>query len=326
MAEWQRKSRFLSTLMAYSTLRTRWERFLHRTWLGSRLTHFTVGDITETSFKAYNIPTDSPMRRTHPFFWGVRLSDEGSVRPNSYHSLVNAGLIRVCAPVRALGYSSDGKRIGVALNNGTVLPAKVVILATGYQSSWSKIFTPEVAEEIGIARHVPTHDLVDVWKYESLKNGPEAHKDSWKWTTSIYRGIVPARNIMKRDFAIAGALFTANFGYTNEVAAHWVSSYFQGDKMKIPETPEEATAISERQANWMRIRYPHMLSWVNESYSGSLDFWTWPQAVDEMLEDMYLPSQRSGGNWLTWLFRPIDLKEIENLAEERRIVRMGGVV
>lgn len=47
----------------------------------------------------------------------------------------------------------------------------------------------------------------------------------------------------------------------------------------------------------------------------------WPQAVDEMLEDMYLPSQRSGGNWLTWPFKTINVKEIEDLTQERRAIR-----
>ena len=39
--------------------------------------------------------------------------------------------------------------------------------------------------------------------------------------------------------------------------------------------------------------------------------------VDELLEDMDLPIMRSGGNCLTWPFRVVDLKEIENLHEER---------
>jgi hypothetical protein len=45
---------------------------------------------------------------------------------------------------------------------------------------------------------------------------------------------------------------------------------------------------------------------------------SWPQYVDELLEDMGLESERSGGNWLTWPFKVIDLSEIEHLSEERR--------
>lgn len=68
--------------------------------------------------------------------------------------------------------------------------------------------------------------------------------------------------------------FTSNIGYTTEVAAHWISSYFQSDPMHLPSTVEEAMAEAERGAAWMRKRFPDMLSWINESYSCSLDFWT----------------------------------------------------
>jgi hypothetical protein len=32
---------------------------------------------------------------------------------------------------------------------------------------------------------------------------------------------------------------------------------------------------------------------------------------------MALPAMRSGGNWLTWPFKVIDLREISTLKEER---------
>lgn len=60
-----------------------------------------------------------------------------------------------------------------------------------------------------------------------------------------------------------------------------------------------------------------MLAWTNESYSSGIAFWNWPQLVDELLEDMGLESMRGGGGWLTWPFKVMDLKEIENLHGER---------
>lgn len=45
---------------------------------------------------------------------------------------------------------------------------------------------------------------------------------------------------------------------------------------------------------------------------------SWPQYTDELLEDMGLDSERSGGNWLTWPFKVIDVSEIEHLSEERK--------
>lgn len=46
-------------------------------------------------------------------------------------------------------------------------------------------------------------------------------------------------------------------------------------------------------------------------------FFSHPQLVDELLEDMGLPIHRSGGNWLSWPFKVIDLKEVEKLHHER---------
>jgi len=93
--------------------------------------------------------------------------------------------------------------------------------------------------------------------------------------------------------------------------------------MRLPSSTEEALASAEHNSAWMRKRYPDMLLWVNESHSSNLAFFSWPQLVDDLLEDRYLPSMRSGGNWLTWPFKVIDLGEIVNLGEERRLKRIG---
>ena len=50
----------------------------------------------------------------------------------------------------------------------------------------------------------------------------------------------------------------------------------------------------------------------------------WPQIADTLLEDMDLPIFRSGGNWLTWPFAVVDLKEIEHLTKERKDKRAEG--
>lgn len=47
----------------------------------------------------------------------------------------------------------------------------------------------------------------------------------------------------------------------------------------------------------------------------------WPQAMDDLLDDMGVPSMRGGGNWLTWPFKIISPAEIKNLGEERRAKR-----
>lgn len=67
--------------------------------------------------------------------------------------------------------------------------------------------------------------------------------------------------------------FSANFGYSCEVAAHWISSYFQNDNMRLPSSVKEAIAEGETRSAWMKARFPDMLSWANESLSTNLDFW-----------------------------------------------------
>ncbi|KAJ3512117.1 hypothetical protein NLJ89_g3713 [Agrocybe chaxingu] len=316
-----RQSRFIAVLTPHIVLKTRLEWFLHQTSLGSTFVHWFFKKIQTLAADAFALPLDSPLRSKHNVFWCIRLSDEGVPFAKGFHALADAGKIGLVAPAHVIGYAQDGESIRV--DNGTSIKAKAVVLCTGYKSSWESIFTPEVAKEIGIDKHLPTTDLKTTWDYKSLQGGPPLraeHQDE-ALVTSIHRGIVPAKNLHKRDFAVAGALFSANPGYTYEVVAHWIASYFREDKMRLPSSTEEAIVLAEERSAWMKARFPNMLGWVNESYSGSYDFWTWPQAADELLEDMYLPSMRSGGNWINWVFKVINPKEIANLTEERRVKR-----
>ena len=53
---------------------------------------------------------------------------------------------------------------------------------------------------------------------------------------------------------------------------------------------------------------------------------SWPQAMDELLRDLHLRTYRSGGNWLTWPFKVIDLSQIATLGEERKELRSKALV
>jgi len=65
---------------------------------------------------------------------------------------------------------------------------------------------------LGIYEHPPTIDVEktkETWNdYISLSNPPQTlpENNNNLSITSIYRGIVPAKNIAKRDFAIIGAM------------------------------------------------------------------------------------------------------------------------
>ncbi|TDL14979.1 FAD/NAD-P-binding domain-containing protein, partial [Rickenella mellea] len=323
-----RKSRFLSFFSPHMVLRTRLERFLHTTRIGNMITRFLWRNLASSSFEAFDIPKDSPLRNTHSLFWGVRTNDEGIGRPHghNFHALVNSGRIDVVAPARMSHYGADGH--SVVLEDGRILKADVVLLATGYASSWDAFLDDKEKEDIGIACSVPPPDkpMDNEWShYLTLRDPPPPRgghagadvKESLS-PSSLYRGLVPAKTIFRRDFAVNGASITTNNAYSWEVCAHWISSYFLNDRfLKLPSSAEEALAHSARHAAWIRKRYPGMLKWMSESHSSEIAFWSWAQAADELLEDMSVPIMRTGGNWLTFPFKVVSTAEIENLGAER---------
>ncbi len=87
-------------------------------------------------FHAYHIPEGSPLRNVDSFFWGTRINDEGVVRPSSFYALATNGQIDLYSPARAIGYGEDGRKI----------VTDVVILATGYRSSWEDLFGGEYSK------------------------------------------------------------------------------------------------------------------------------------------------------------------------------------
>jgi len=242
---------------------------------------------------------------------------------------VKSGKIELLAPARAVQYitsatDSTGATVLVETSDGRRVSANTVVLGTGYRSSWTKLFDEKTRREIGLEpRPVPfTHDFDN---YTTLSEPPDHYNSSETRQTLIYRGIVPAKNIMKRDFAFNGTTFTTNPGYAFEANAHWISSYFLEDTfLRLPSSVDDATLRCLRYNAWIRKRHPDMLEAINESHNSVLSFWCWPQMIDDLLEDMDLPIMRSGGNWLNWPFKVVDLKEIENLHSERRQKRLGS--
>jgi dimethylaniline monooxygenase (N-oxide forming) len=82
------------------------------------------------------------LRNTYPHFWSIRVNDEGVGRENSFHRLVSAGKIELVAPNRAVGYTEveSPETLLVNLGDGRSIEARAVVLATGYKSSWNKLF------------------------------------------------------------------------------------------------------------------------------------------------------------------------------------------
>jgi hypothetical protein len=76
------------------------------------------------------------------------------------------------------------------------------------------IFPEQTAASLGLERHPMPSDPASEreWDtYTSLLHPPALHLENAKWATSIYRGMVPAKNILKRDFTINGAVVSPVF-------------------------------------------------------------------------------------------------------------------
>lgn len=207
----------------------------------------------------------------------------------------------------------------------------------------------ETIEALGLNKQYTAHTSAEdahEWDgYITLSDPPPACAEQDQWTMSIYRGIVPLKCLFDRDFDNRDVRLklTTNNGYVFEVCAHWIASYFRQDPfLRLPKSKEDGRACVERNAAWLRKRYPDAGTFVNESNATDLAFWrycahpriglsgahrlppcprSWPRLADTLLDDMRVPSARSGGNALTWLFRTIELKEIERLGEERAQLR-----
>jgi dimethylaniline monooxygenase (N-oxide forming) len=200
----------MSVMSGHIDLRTRMERFLHTTWLGGVIVRGFWKTLARNSKNVLGLPNDSPLRCTHSIFWDTRTNDEGVPREGSFHSLANAGKINIISPARAASFGDDGK--SVVLDDGSTVPASAVILATGYKSTWRPIFDDETIEYLGLGQRPSNYEPKTKvhWDYTSFAD-PPTNLENTPWAAPVYRGLVPAKNILNRDFAINGAsvvLFT----------------------------------------------------------------------------------------------------------------------
>lgn len=150
-------------------------------------------------------------------------------------------------------------------------------------------------EQVGLGRHPPGSKTKHRWDYASLAE-PPAIPEERPWASSIYRGLIPAKNILNRDFAVNGAMvlyflesgiilvplltiapsheqFSAHHAYVTEVSAHWIAAYFRRDALWLPQSVGEALDATEKDSEWIRRRYPHTLNAVCESITSAVAFW-----------------------------------------------------
>nr|GAT52224.1 FAD/NAD(P)-binding domain-containing protein [Mycena chlorophos] len=355
-----RRSRLLSIMAGHQFLNTKLERFLHTTALGSWLVFLLWSALRTASLLAVGINpfsragppgggTGIPGRASHirPLFWSVHLNDDGvpsrrGTNNNShFYTLVGQGKIRTVVPARVVGFDADGRSVVAVTtdagaegrNEDVHLRADVLLLATGYKSSWTSLLDEETAEKIGMEpTPLPVDSDASPFAYPHLSLRVTTRPPSAQPTKSVpdkriwslLHGIVPTKNISQRDFAINGAVFTTNVGYTFEVTSHWISSYFLGDAALLQNIPRgvDLETHAKRKLGWMQLRYPDDALSMSESCGSFIAFWNWPQFADDLLREMGLRTIRSGGNWLTWPFKTIDIDdELATLRDERAAKR-----
>lgn len=178
------------------------------------------------------------------------------------------------------------------------------------------------------------------WNYPTLANPPPYQDDPNFKVPLFHRGMIPSKSMFRRDFAVNGGFvsfafqlnctsiltsylqFSTNNGYTMELSSHWISSFFLGDRfLHLPPTPAKAIEEAQMHGAWMKKRHPDSSLWPSESCGSNFVTHSWPQFCDDLLEDMGLPCQRSGGGFFNWIFQVVQTDELKNLIEERRVKR-----
>jgi dimethylaniline monooxygenase (N-oxide forming) len=155
-------------------------------------------DTNDVQLDVLKIPKDSPLRNTHSMFWGIRTNDEGTGRNDGFHAIAKQERIDLVALTMVKGHASS----------------KLGFLGQPFSLVFTDIFIPpmlmtvseKTIKELGIGRYLPSQDVVEWKHYKMLASSPAAHPQRDQWTLSIYRGLVPVKNITERDFAIKGAL------------------------------------------------------------------------------------------------------------------------
>lgn len=84
------------------------------------------------------------------------------------------------------------------------------------------LLTEQTSIDLGINRQAPdphtTSDRWD-WDYKTLANPPQQY--TRECSSSLYRGIVPAKNLLNRDLAINGAIVSPSEPYRLSKTDPW---------------------------------------------------------------------------------------------------------
>lgn len=101
-------------------------------------------------------------------------------------------------------------------------PSSPVRLLTCLHCQCLTTASEKTMEELGIGRHPPLKEIYEWTHYKTLSSPPADHPQGDRWASSIYRGLVPAKNITKRDFAINGAVVSRTFLTRMSAPFSWI--------------------------------------------------------------------------------------------------------
>lgn len=130
----------------------------------------------------------------------------------------------------------------------------------------------------------------------------EIRKDGW---FQLYRHVLPPR---ERRMGFIGYASSGNQPLTSEISAHWLSQYFRNE-LKLPDTSEMEQEIAKVR-RWTQEVFPRR----NEGYFIGAYVGNY---VDELMEDMGLPTRRTG-NFFSEYWGPFWAKRYRTVAEERK--------
>jgi len=85
------------------------------------------------------LPPTHPLRPPGPLFYSFISGDEGVIRPGSFYPHAKEGtLLRGIASTKLVEFVQNGS--GVRLDNGRVIKPAAVVLSTGYDNSYTRLF------------------------------------------------------------------------------------------------------------------------------------------------------------------------------------------
>lgn len=276
--------------------------FLHGTPIGRAIVNAFWNVLAQDVVAANGYDKDPEVKKLKPWnsaFWiGSGLSILNY--PTDFFDLVRSRRINVyVADVTSLSEKT------VHLSTGEALPSEVLVCATGWKARPPIHFTGCISDEnLGLPFYSDKPDeLAQKADEEILKQFPRL-KDQPKLKVSnsaektdgtnrpfrLHRFMVPPSTSEDRNLAFAGMTTTITTAIIAQTQALWISTYFDGKLVRIPQSAEAMTWETTLQSQFGKWRVPC-------GYGARVPDFVFDAIpyVDMLLKDLGLKSHRKGG-------------------------------